>query len=88
MLLADTPDPAPEAIASAIRKSIPLLEMGSAGSAKQRKCFTCHNQGVPVLALAEARQRGFMIDEDNLQLQIKHTAASLNRRKANFLKGS
>jgi N-acyl-D-amino-acid deacylase len=86
-LHADLPDPAPEAIESAVRKSIPLLEKGSAGSAEQRKCFTCHNQGVTVLALVEARRRGFMIDEDNLKLQLKHTAEHLGRRKANFLKG-
>ena len=51
---------------SAIRKSIGLLETASAGSAKQRKCFTCHNQALPVLALVKARQRGFAIDEKNL----------------------
>ncbi len=80
-LQADSPDPAPEAIASAIRKSIPLLEKGSAGSAKQRTCFTCHNQGVTVLALIEARRRDFTIDEDNLKLQLKHTAAHLTAGK-------
>lgn len=54
-LQADSPGPATEAIRNAIRKSIPLLEKGSAGSAKHRKCFTCHNQGLPVLALADSR---------------------------------
>ena len=76
-----------EAVKSAIRKSLRLLEKGSAGSAKRRKCFTCHNQALPVLAFVEARKRGFSIDEDNLKLQIKHTAAYLNRRKTNLLTG-
>jgi N-acyl-D-amino-acid deacylase len=86
-LQADSPEPATEVIESAIRKSIPRLETGSAGSAEQRKCFTCHNQGVPVLALVEARRRGFTLDENNLQTQLKHTAASLKRRKTKLLEG-
>lgn len=86
-LQADSPDPAPEIFQATVRKSIPVLEKGAAGSAKQRKCFTCHSQGVPVFALVEARRRGFTIDEDNLQLQLKHTAACLNRRKTNLLEG-
>ena len=82
-----SPDPSPEMVEAAIRKSIPMLERGAAGSAKQRKCFTCHSQSVPVLALVEARRRGFTIDADNLKLQLQHTAAFLNRRKAKLLQG-
>ncbi|MDP7017494.1 MAG: prenyltransferase/squalene oxidase repeat-containing protein [Pirellulaceae bacterium] len=84
---ADSPEPKREAIASAIRKSIPLLEKGAAGSAKQRTCFTCHNQAVPVFALVEAGRRGFTVDNDNLQRQLKHTAEHLNRRREGLLKG-
>ena len=74
-------------IRTAIRKSIPLIEIASAGSAKKRKCFTCHNQGLAVLALVEARQHGFTIDKKNLDVQLKHTAAHLRRGKTNYLKG-
>ena len=52
-----------EALNSAIRRSIGLLEKASAGSAKKRKCFTCHNQTMPVLALVEARRHGFSIKQ-------------------------
>jgi hypothetical protein len=83
----DLPAPMPAAIESAIRKSIPLLEKGAAGSAEHRTCFTCHNQGVPVLALVEARRRGFSIDEDNLQRQLQHAAATLKRKKAKLQEG-
>ncbi len=69
----------PSTIKSAIEKSIPLIEKASAGSARERKCFTCHNQAMSVLVLDEARKRGFAIDEANFQLQIKHTAAHLKR---------
>ena len=76
-----------EQLRSAIRKSIGLLEKASAGSAKHRKCFTCHNQSLPVLVFAEARHRGFSIDENNLKRQLEHTAAHLKRGKKNYLKG-
>lgn len=69
----------PSAIKSAIEKSIPLIEKASAGSARERKCFTCHNQAMSVFVLDEAKKRGFAIDEANFQLQIEHTAAHLKR---------
>lgn len=78
---------APETISAAIEKAIPLLEKGTAGSANQRKCFTCHNQALPVLALVEARQRGFSIDNDNLQKQLQHTVEHLNRGRKDYLEG-
>ena len=87
MLHADSPAPAAETIESAVRKSIPLLEKGSAGSAEQRTCFTCHGQTLPVLALVEARKRGFTIDEDNLQSQVEHTAAHMQRGRKSYQEG-
>jgi N-acyl-D-amino-acid deacylase len=77
----------PAAITAAIRAAIPLLEKGSAGSAEQRVCFTCHNQALPILALSEAKRRGFDIDEENLTRQIAHTKAHLQRGRENYLKG-
>ena len=74
-------------IRAAIIKSIPLLEKGAAGSADQRKCFTCHNQAAPVFALVEARGRGFTIDQENLKRQLQHAADHLKRGKKNYLAG-
>ncbi|MFK7778273.1 MAG: hypothetical protein QM501_09140 [Gimesia sp.] len=67
------------AIKTAIQKSIPLIEQASAGSARERKCFTCHNQGLAVLVLDEAKKRGFSVDEANFQLQVDHTSKHLKR---------
>lgn len=86
-LIADDAAPAASAIRDAIGKTIPLLEQGTAGSAKQRTCFTCHSQAVPVIAIIEARDRGFEIDEKNLQRQLKHTTAHLTRGKKGYLAG-
>lgn len=69
----------PSAIKAAIQKSIPLIEKASAGSARERKCFTCHNQALAVLVMDEAKKRGFSIGETNFQLQVDHTASHLKR---------
>ena len=76
-----------ERVRSAIARALPLLEAGSAGSAEKKKCFTCHNQALPIVALAEARQRGFELDVDNLNRQLRHTEEHLKRGTKNYLEG-
>ncbi len=80
-------EPTADDVRSSIRKSLPLLEKGSIGSADNRTCFTCHSQALPVFALTEAKRRGFDIDEENLERQIKHAAAHLERGKARYVEG-
>jgi hypothetical protein len=85
-------DPPPQAdhqehVRDAIRGALSLLEQASAGSAEQRLCFTCHSQALPVMALTEAKVRGFEIDEANLQRQLDHTAAHLKRGHKAYLAG-
>ena len=71
----------------AIKKALTLLERASAGSAENRTCFTCHGQALPVMAITEAKLRGFEIAEENLQRQLKHTASHLKRGQKNYLQG-
>src|SRR5688572_4043940 len=79
---------AEDAIRGAVKKAIPLLEAGAKGSMEKRKqCFTCHNQGLPVMALVTARGRGFEIDETNLQRQLEFTAKFLEANRTNYLSG-
>jgi hypothetical protein len=81
-------DPTPEAIRTAIAKSLPLLERGARGSIEQRKqCFNCHNQGLPILAMTTARERGFPLDEQFLQTQLQFTADFLAKNKDRYLEG-
>ena len=74
-------------VREAISRAIPLLEKASAGSADHRTCFTCHNQALPILALAEARKRNFVVDEKNFTRQVQHTYDHLERGKNNYLNG-
>jgi len=78
----------PEVIRAAVGKSLPLLEAGSRGSMEKRpQCFTCHNQGLPIMALTTARERGFTVDAENLRAQVQFTANFLTRNRANYLAG-
>ena len=79
---------APNEIKAGVAKSLPLLDAGARGSMEKRKqCFTCHNQGLPIMALTTARDRGFTIDAENLRTQVQFTADFLARNRTNYLSG-
>jgi N-acyl-D-amino-acid deacylase len=92
---AESPKTEPASVASisvasireAVGKAIPILEKAATGSADKRKCFTCHNQALPILALAEARRSGFEIDEAVFKRQLKHTLDHLKRGEKNYKEG-
>ena len=85
---AEDKPPTIEEIRAAVAKSFPLLEKGAKGSMEQRKrCFTCHNQGIPLFALVTAKSRGFDVDAEHLQTQLKFTADFLEKNKQQYLKG-
>lgn len=71
----------------ALRRAIPLLEKAGAGYIRQRGCFSCHHQAVPVLALVAARDRGFKVDAEALQAQVSHTEADLRGNIAAYRSG-
>ncbi len=77
-----------EVLTAAIEKSLPLLEAGARGSMEQRKqCFTCHNQGLPIIAMTAARTRGFTIDEPHLESQLRFIADFLEKHRDRFVEG-
>src|SRR5437762_1823209 len=81
--------PSNEAIKAAVARSLPLLETASRGSMEKRQqCFTCHNQGLPVMALTMARSRGITIDAENLRRQLQFTADFLAKNRTNYLAGN
>jgi len=75
------------ALRSAIEKSVPLLMQGAVGHRENRTCFACHNQGVPILALTAARDRGFKIDEEELERQTAFIAKFLDGNRENYVQG-
>lgn len=85
---ADEPPLSAEVLKPAVQKILPLLEKGAAGSMKERpRCFTCHNQGLPLMALTTAKRHGFAVDEELLKKQGEFIAGFLERNRPAFLNG-
>ena len=79
---ADAPSPS-----AAVARSLPLLVKGAKGHVEERTCFACHNQGIPLLALVTARDRGFVVRKEHVTEQLEHVAAFLDKNRANYLLG-
>lgn len=86
-LRAETPDRSPEAVRVAIAKSLTLIEKSAAEYRRQRECFACHHQALPVITLKELREHGFLFDERDFRDQLKHTTEHLKRGRESYLKG-
>lgn len=85
---ADEPPLSAEVLKPAVQKILPLLEQGAAGSMKERpRCFTCHNQGLPLMALTTAKRHGFPVNEELLKAQGEFIAKFLERNRPAFLSG-
>ncbi len=72
---------------AAVAKALPLLLKGAEGHMAERTCFACHNQGIPLLALTTARQRGFAVGEEDIQKQLEFIARFLDSKRQNYLQG-
>jgi hypothetical protein len=79
--------PPPSPVWAAISRALPLLVKGSRGQLDERNCFSCHNQGPPILALTTARSRGFFVRGADVTDQLEFLAAQLEREKSEDRKG-
>jgi hypothetical protein len=80
--------PGADEIRAAAARALDLLEKSAAESMVQRpNCFTCHNLGLPTLAMAAARARGFDVNTRQLETQVKFTADFLAKNRENYAKG-
>jgi hypothetical protein len=79
----------PEALRAAIGKALPLLTKGAVGhrTYEARTCFSCHNQGLPILAMAAARAKGLPIDQAELDRQLEFIANFLDTNRENYRQG-
>jgi hypothetical protein len=84
---AESAEPAADEIKAAVGKALPLLLKGAEGHIAHRTCFACHNQGIPILALTTARDRGFTVRDEDLQKQVKFIAAFLEKNRDDYRKG-
>src|SRR5262245_50425352 len=80
-------DPSPAEIRGAAAKGLTILQKGAAGYMAQKKCFSCQHQALPVLGMTTAKARGFEIGEQELDRQVKFTAAFVSTNRENYEKG-
>jgi hypothetical protein len=73
---------------AAVAKSLPLLERGGDGHMAERKCFACHSQTMPVLAMVTARRRGFTVNDAHIAKHADFILASLEKGRERYADGS
>jgi N-acyl-D-amino-acid deacylase len=61
----------------AVERALPLLQESARTWTRERRCFSCHHQGLGVPAIAVARERGFRVDEEMLNAQVVAIRAQL-----------
>ncbi len=80
-------EPASKDIQAAVTKSIALLEEAAPKFFPKSGCISCHNVSIPLMALTEARRRGYPVKAASTQQLVKQTAASLGPQRDNLLSG-
>jgi len=79
--------PSSEAVRGAIARALPLLAQGADGYMAERKCFACHHQTIPLLALATAGRRGFEVDREYVERIAGFVERSLESGRSRYLEG-
>ena len=92
LLLWSIPCPAPaaappDATSQAIRRGLDRLQMGATRYTEKRQCFSCHHQALTVAAFAEAKSRGFAVDEAFIKDQVAFTLDTFRPKLAQVRKG-
>lgn len=61
----------------AVEKVLPLLQQSARTWLEKQSCSSCHHQGLGMMTVAVARERGFRIDEAMLAEQLAKTARAV-----------
>jgi ankyrin repeat protein len=78
-------EPAFKDVHTAVAKSISLLEETAPKFLPKAGCISCHNVSIPLMALNEARRRGYPVNAASTQQLAKQTAASFRPQRDNLL---
>ena len=72
------PQPKPAgSVRAAVQMSIPLLQRADVAFLARAGCVSCHNNSLTAMTIAEARVRGFPVNEEIASSQLKRIAAFL-----------
>lgn len=80
-------DVKPERLKAVVAEALALIQKSAEVHTRNRECFTCHHQAMPMIAVSVARQQGFAVDHKMLRDQLEFTAASLQRGRERYLEG-
>ena len=72
------PQPKPaESVRAAVERAIPPLQRCDAAFLERAGCVSCHNNSLTAMTVAEARSRGFRVNEEIASSQLRRIAAFL-----------
>jgi ankyrin repeat protein len=63
---------------NAVEKALPVLQGSARTWFQKRPCASCHHQGLGMMTVALAQERGFKIDEEMLAEQVDKVGGSLH----------
>lgn len=64
----------------AIQRGLGLIQLAGTNWQKNKTCFACHHQTLPMLAIKEAARSGLATDESWMKSQLAHTDAYFAER--------
>jgi N-acyl-D-amino-acid deacylase len=79
--------PVPADIRAAVAKSVTLLENTAPKFFPKTGCISCRNVSIPLMALTEARRRGYSVNLSSTQLLFKQTVAAFRAERERVLSG-
>jgi N-acyl-D-amino-acid deacylase len=71
----------------AIELGLRRIAQGAANYPKNRQCFSCHHQAMPILALTAARRRGFAVEPEQIREQVEFSLKTFAPRREQVAKG-
>jgi len=75
-------------IHGAVQRSVSLLQKTAPNFFRNTGCISCHNVSIPMMALTEARRRGYAADAAPSHRMTKEHAAGLGPQRDNLLSGA
>jgi ankyrin repeat protein len=61
---------------AAVKKILPLLEMGGEPGFKARSCVSCHSNSLPAMAVGLAHEKGFVVNDEQVKKETGFAVAT------------
>ena len=74
-------------ISRAVTRGLTIVGRAAGNYPKHRKCFSCHHQTLPLLAMQSAGDAGIKVDGELFARQLDFTRTSFSTRRENLQKG-